>query len=124
MIRRPPRSTLFPYTTLFRSHRARPSVAQIRDDPETDRVDRRNLGLSQEALELTAPDRHLLLGEVGHVDRVRLQRLGALAVRGDEQLLAGVAARLQVAEVGPGLRVVLPQGTLLFQESLEVAGDP
>src|SRR2546429_4789297 len=24
MIRRPPRSTLFPYTTLFRSHRARP----------------------------------------------------------------------------------------------------
>src|SRR2546426_3841136 len=28
MIRRPPRSTLFPYTTLFRSHR--------RDDPERD----------------------------------------------------------------------------------------
>src|SRR2546425_6131946 len=25
MIRRPPRSTLFPYTTLFRSHRARPA---------------------------------------------------------------------------------------------------
>src|SRR5256885_9269326 len=24
MIRRPPRSTLFPYTTLFRSHRSRP----------------------------------------------------------------------------------------------------
>src|SRR3712207_7585006 len=24
MIRRPPRSTLFPYTTLFRSHRGRP----------------------------------------------------------------------------------------------------
>src|SRR2546430_13524012 len=27
MIRRPPRSTLFPYTTLFRSRRARQSVA-------------------------------------------------------------------------------------------------
>src|SRR5256886_4280112 len=26
MIRRPPRSTLFPYTTLFRSHRARSPV--------------------------------------------------------------------------------------------------
>src|SRR3712207_8815066 len=26
MIRRPPRSTLFPYTTLFRSHEARPST--------------------------------------------------------------------------------------------------
>src|SRR2546426_2604159 len=28
MIRRPPRSTLFPYTTLFRSRRARPQRAQ------------------------------------------------------------------------------------------------
>src|SRR5256885_2563945 len=27
MIRRPPRSTLFPYTTLFRSHRPRPARA-------------------------------------------------------------------------------------------------
>src|SRR3712207_8519007 len=27
MIRRPPRSTLFPYTTLFRSHEARPRAA-------------------------------------------------------------------------------------------------
>src|SRR3712207_9085185 len=32
MIRRPPRSTLFPYTTLFRSGR-RASVAQHRADP-------------------------------------------------------------------------------------------
>src|SRR2546426_12472319 len=29
MIRRPPRSTLFPYTTLFRSHVAGPSEARI-----------------------------------------------------------------------------------------------
>src|SRR2546430_7068796 len=28
MIRRPPRSTLFPYTTLFRSLRARPALAR------------------------------------------------------------------------------------------------
>src|SRR3712207_7260355 len=28
MIRRPPRSTLFPYTTLFRSHAHRPEVVQ------------------------------------------------------------------------------------------------
>src|SRR2546430_6263443 len=34
MIRRPPRSTLFPYTTLFRSHRSapRPGGAQGRQD--------------------------------------------------------------------------------------------
>src|SRR6266446_4187423 len=30
MIRRPPRSTLFPYTTLFRSRRARPSMHRHR----------------------------------------------------------------------------------------------
>src|SRR2546429_3991643 len=29
MIRRPPRSTLFPYTTLFRSHMTEPSVADL-----------------------------------------------------------------------------------------------
>src|SRR5256885_12758738 len=32
MIRRPPRSTLFPYTTLFRSH----SIAICVEDPERD----------------------------------------------------------------------------------------
>src|SRR2546426_4138152 len=31
MIRRPPRSTLFPYTTLFRSHRLRPVDPHGRD---------------------------------------------------------------------------------------------
>src|SRR5438445_5346899 len=29
MVRRPPRSTLFPYTTLFRSRRTRPGTARI-----------------------------------------------------------------------------------------------
>src|SRR3712207_7135546 len=32
MIRRPPRSTLFPYTTLFRSILARPAAGIARDD--------------------------------------------------------------------------------------------
>src|SRR5258708_21331702 len=30
MIRRPPRSTLFPYTTLFRSHRGRRALRRLR----------------------------------------------------------------------------------------------
>src|SRR5260221_8809567 len=30
MIRRPPRSTLFPYTTLFRSRAARPGLGRVR----------------------------------------------------------------------------------------------
>src|SRR3712207_8850934 len=41
MIRRPPRSTLFPYTTLFRSHarfrgrgRARAGVVELADTPD------------------------------------------------------------------------------------------
>src|SRR3712207_8499432 len=34
MIRRPPRSTLFPYTTLFRSHLSRPSHARQDRFPE------------------------------------------------------------------------------------------
>src|SRR2546429_4059978 len=33
MIRRPPRSTLFPYTTLFRSQREQSTGAQRRQDP-------------------------------------------------------------------------------------------
>src|SRR2546426_9005400 len=33
MIRRPPRSTLFPYTTLFRSRRARPPIGSTRIPP-------------------------------------------------------------------------------------------
>src|SRR2546429_4424114 len=33
MIRRPPRSTLFPYTTLFRSHRAGPAAPAAHPDP-------------------------------------------------------------------------------------------
>src|SRR5688572_31725625 len=39
MIRRPPRSTLFPYTTLFRSH--------TRQDRGTDRLTSRRIGHSQ-----------------------------------------------------------------------------
>src|SRR6266705_3116303 len=35
MIRRPPRSTLFPYTTLFRSRRGRPATAAARTRPRS-----------------------------------------------------------------------------------------
>src|SRR2546429_7819732 len=41
MIRRPPRSTLFPYTTLFRSHRPRIAEEHLRcyfDDPRLSRA--------------------------------------------------------------------------------------
>src|SRR5256885_8378478 len=37
MIRRPPRSTLFPYTTLFRSHRPAPRPVHAAVDPARER---------------------------------------------------------------------------------------
>src|SRR2546422_7677734 len=40
MIRRPPRSTLFPYTTLFRSRGASPHRARLVDQNEVGRVRR------------------------------------------------------------------------------------
>src|SRR2546430_13025082 len=40
MIRRPPRSTLFPYTTLFRSDDLRPApILEVHDDPAFVAVD-------------------------------------------------------------------------------------
>src|SRR2546429_5261851 len=50
MIRRPPRSTLFPYTTLFRS----PLGFQARTPPETAK---RSLGRSKQAVRAPSPDR-------------------------------------------------------------------
>src|SRR5438477_7788760 len=51
MIRRPPRSTLFPYTTLFRSispYRDRPAYATTVEDSVYVRRDRRGRGRSEE----------------------------------------------------------------------------
>src|SRR5256884_4391778 len=43
MIRRPPRSTLFPYTTLFRSVRGRPSIGHASLDAFGHELGRRDL---------------------------------------------------------------------------------
>src|SRR2546422_7030152 len=60
MIRRPPRSTLFPYTTLFRSRgrRARDRRADLRRDRLALAVRRRDQALAAPLLDLPArPDR-------------------------------------------------------------------
>src|SRR2546427_1429655 len=56
MIRRPPRSTLFPYTTLFRSHTATdPGERNACRDPERSRVPIREAGRQcNQELELLA----------------------------------------------------------------------
>src|SRR5687767_15289258 len=60
MIRRPPRSTLFPYTTLFRSGR----------DPAGERVDllltERRVVLVRRARGVDVPRRHLALRRLEH----------------------------------------------------------
>src|SRR5436853_5796877 len=69
MIRRPPRSTLFPYTTLFRS---RGGVLELRDGAYVSRAERRFLRvlLSLEREQLT----HTLLrmGDIGDRKSTRL----------------------------------------------------
>src|SRR2546430_16165824 len=71
MIRRPPRSTLFPYTTLFRSHMATLHLAQI------------NIGRMRAPL-----DSQVMFGFMS-----RLDEINALAERSD-----GFVWRLQGAE--------------------------
>src|SRR3712207_7761898 len=68
MIRRPPRSTLFPYTTLFRSPRAKARVLPDEFYAEND-VDLRT-GTSAERIDLGAREVALATG-----DRVRFDRL-------------------------------------------------
>src|SRR2546422_2816030 len=56
MIRRPPRSTLFPYTTLFRSHASREAhPAEHRDLPPTAEALRGHVRLASRALDHRPP---------------------------------------------------------------------
>src|SRR3712207_8657649 len=64
MIRRPPRSTLFPYTTLFRSHREQFDAAGLRgylDEHHRVRMGLRALGVFRSAIHT----------EDQHVERLR-----------------------------------------------------
>src|SRR5256885_10848384 len=61
MIRRPPRSTLFPYTTLFRSRRRSVLVREARHDP-------------QERVRIDASQREIYIERARGVDRDRLAR--------------------------------------------------
>src|SRR3989449_7794670 len=56
MIRRPPRSTLFPYTTLFRSLHARRSTAH--HDEREERAPPLGVGFEHRVLELARSEEH------------------------------------------------------------------
>src|SRR2546427_12853330 len=67
MIRRPPRSTLFPYTTLFRSHRGPVAEPEVHDTARLGQVSARRVHL---------PDHHGLPDPEPHhgADRIAVAR--------------------------------------------------
>src|SRR5258707_4572813 len=85
MIRRPPRSTLFPYTTLFRSQ------AALHLSPQAGRGSALNSWLSSVSIALHAqhlddlPEALVFRRDVGGVSLRRIgHRLGALPLRSEE----------------------------------------
>src|SRR2546423_10074580 len=75
MIRRPPRSTLFPYTTLFRSEQ----LAHALDRRDRGRLDLRGDSARQRQLVQVAEEPEA--GHVGHAARAGRERtLGGVAV--------------------------------------------
>src|SRR5258705_6985873 len=75
MIRRPPRSTLFPYTTLFRSHHdARPDLRRTRRH----RRSRWRGDPSDDVQELVGSDDHRSRGADGHRSEEHTSELQSL----------------------------------------------
>src|SRR3712207_9050478 len=70
MVRRPPRSTLFPYTTLFRSHRPDPLLGAQPGDPVLTRGEAAFVQLVGD--EPVAEGRVVVVDVVGGVDQVRV----------------------------------------------------
>src|SRR5256886_9342298 len=99
MIRRPPRSTLFPYTTLFRSHAWRETQVGDRIALETVGAALQDDEFRRELLQVrddVRPEagRHLVVGS----GRQRHVELGALG-RAAAPLLERAATRIQVAPI-------------------------
>src|SRR5258708_35752121 len=95
MIRRPPRSTLFPYTPLFRSgvEAADDPAAAVVEDQYRMRADPG--GPVQPHRDLSAGDRHAMVGHRGHLlERAERGGAGAHGLAGFRR--GGVLDRLQV----------------------------
>src|SRR5687768_17654670 len=73
MLRRPPRSTLFPYTTLFRSH-----AVQVREERDLDRREALQVDAGTDALE---PPQHL---RVVVERQIRVQAVDDVDLRSEE----------------------------------------
>src|SRR2546425_12084896 len=96
MIRRPPRSTLFPYTTLFRSVTRRASAVRRREDRDPADGDD---PLGGEPLRDPVPDDLL-----GAVERHRRGEISLGPVREGERPPAASRGSLHVGVTPPGVR--------------------
>src|SRR3712207_1090360 len=100
MIRRPPRSTLFPYTTLFRSRkldrlgreRDEMGPVNLRADVEMAELDARIEGIARERDEIGAAIAKLR-GQIGHLNREGRDRLRVVFDQVDREF-RGLFARL------------------------------
>src|SRR5256886_16957108 len=101
MIRRPPRSTLFPYTTLFRSNRLRESEALVRRQE----IDLANLAQLSQYIVQHLRESILVIDAQ---DRIRLINESAAQILGDENAypdaLIGEACRSEERRVGKECR--------------------
>src|SRR5260370_41673882 len=88
MIRRPPRSTLFPYTTLFRSHDPHRHVGEHELD---------GLEIADRAAELHTPG-GVIVGDLGRPDRRADAMAGDLQASLDEPVLGQLEAAADRAE--------------------------
>src|SRR2546426_7486326 len=105
MIRRPPRSTLFPYTTLFRSRLGRPGI-RVRPRRATHRGGRRGLG-ERDALAVRAAGvirvRSPSVARRAAVETGYVGAVAAIARRGREAQATGPVAATVAGKAGPRL---------------------
>src|SRR2546430_871709 len=106
MIRRPPRSTLFPYTTLFRSFLPREVGRHGVANPAHARIREESLGAATGGdKDLSRPRTVMLQRNEQHHDSEVLRRIACLALRPDAPATADLeryVRRRAVSDIGEG----------------------
>src|SRR5688572_33183639 len=105
MIRRPPRSTLFPYTTLFRSHRQRDVSSRLRADGDAQPGSEQPWMADEEAEPASGPEEPVEALADHRVVRCRRRgRVGEEPVHGQHAALQSVVDRSEERRVGKECR--------------------
>src|SRR3712207_7233417 len=100
MIRRPPRSTLFPYTTLFRSDRAETikALADPKSTPQT-------------------------FGRPGHINPLYAQDNGVLRRSGHNEAAVDLCRLAGLYSAGALMEIMNVDGTIAFKPELQKMGE-